>query len=156
MQHLFGMIASEREIEFVPHGDHGLGQLPDQPNVMRRRRSNPQSLGATANRWIVDRLDVDPVPVKQKVARLLAEIGIADHDRDDMGLRRHYGQARFPQCRLGRGDCTTLARTLFARCLEMNDRGCRSRGYRGWQRRCEDKSGSVGSDGVHHGALPAM
>ena len=115
MQHLFRMIASEREIEFMPHGDHGISQLPDQPNVMRRGRSNPQSLGAACNRWIVDRLDVDPVPVKQKVARLLAEIGIADHDRHDMRVRRHHRQARFPQSRLGRCHRASLTRTLGIR-----------------------------------------
>src|SRR5882724_1938281 len=34
----------------------------------------------------------------------------------------------------------------------MGDRRSRSRGYRGWQGRREDKSGCMGSDGIHYRA----
>src|SRR5882724_1756545 len=143
----------ERKIELAPYRDHGVSQLTDQPKVMRRRGGNPQSLRASGNRGVIDRLDVDSVPVKQEVASLLAQIGIADHDRHDMGLRRQHRQAGFPQSRFRRCHGGALARTLSARCLEMSDRGCRGRRYRGRQGCREDKSGSVRTDGVHDGAV---
>ena len=82
------IVASKREIELPPYRDQRVCQLSDQPKVVRRGRGNPQSLGASGNRGIVDGLDVDPVLLKQEIARLLAQIGIADHDRHDMGLCR--------------------------------------------------------------------
>src|SRR5436305_3703616 len=146
------IVASERKIELPPYRNQRISQLSDQPSVMRRGGGNPQSLGAAGDCGIVDRLDVDPMLFEQKIARLLAQIGIADHDRHDMRLRRQHRQAGFPQSRLGRRHRGALARTLRARYLEMGDRGCRSRGHRGWQRRREDKSGSMAADGAHEGA----
>ena len=55
---------------------------------MGRGGGNPQSLGASGNRGIIDRLDVDPVLLEQEIARPLAQVGIADHDRHDMGICR--------------------------------------------------------------------
>src|SRR6266403_3612893 len=66
------MVSSERKTELLPHRNHGVSQLSDQSNVMRRGRGDPQSLGAPGNRRIIDRLDVDPVPVEQEIACLLA------------------------------------------------------------------------------------
>src|SRR5258708_3654380 len=65
-------VYSERQVEFLPNRSQGVSQLLDQPNVVRRGGGNPQSLGASGNRRIIDRLDVDPVPLKQNIARLLA------------------------------------------------------------------------------------
>jgi hypothetical protein len=65
-------VPSEREIEFLPNRNQGVSQLLDQPKVVRRGGGNPQSLGTSGNRRIIDRLDVDPVPLKQNIARLLA------------------------------------------------------------------------------------
>jgi hypothetical protein len=95
--------ASEWQIELLPYGDEGVGQLANQPSVMYGSRGNPQSLGASGNSWIVDRLDINPVPFKQQVARSLTKIGIPDHDRHDMRFRRHHRKAGFPQSRLGPG-----------------------------------------------------
>lgn len=54
------IVFSERKIEFPPDGNQRASQLFD------RRRScagcNPQSLGASGDRGIVDRLNVDSVP----------------------------------------------------------------------------------------------
>src|ERR1700733_1824006 len=91
----------ERQIELLPYRNHGVSQLPNQPSVMRGGRGDPQSLGASWNSWIVDRLDIDPVPFKQQVARPLTKVGIADHDRHDMRFRRHYRKAAFLKSRLG-------------------------------------------------------
>src|SRR6266436_3362183 len=79
---------SEWKIELPPYRDQRASQLFDQPTVVRRGRGYPQSLGASGNRGIIDRLDVDPVLLKQEIARLLALFGIADHDRHDMGVCR--------------------------------------------------------------------
>src|SRR5438309_10592897 len=54
-----------------PYGDQRVSQVSDQPITMHRGEGNPQSLGASGNRGIIDRLDVDPVLLKQEVARLL-------------------------------------------------------------------------------------
>jgi hypothetical protein len=66
------VVCSERQVEFSPYGNHRVGQLLDQPNVMPRGWRDPQSFGAPDNRRIVDRLDVDAVPIEQDIARLLA------------------------------------------------------------------------------------
>src|SRR5271156_3423365 len=145
---------SERQIELLPYCKHRVSQLRNQPSVMRGGRGYPQSLGASWNGWIVDRLDVDPVPFKQQVARPLAKIGISDHDRHDMRFRRHHRKAGFPESRLGLSYGGALARALHTGCLAMGDRGCRSRRHRGRQGRREDKSGCVGSDGVHDSTRP--
>ena len=108
------LVFSEREIEFLPHRNHGVSQLSDQPRVMRRGGRNPQSLGASRDRRIVDRLDVDPMLVKQEVARLFAQVGISDHDRHDVRLCRQHRQAGFAQSRLGCCDGCALARTTWS------------------------------------------
>jgi hypothetical protein len=65
-------VRSEPEIEFLPNRNQGVSQLLDQPKVVRRGGGNPQSLGASCNRRIIDRLDVDRVPLEEKIARLFA------------------------------------------------------------------------------------
>src|SRR5437588_7662118 len=82
------LISSERKIELLPYRNQGVSQSPDQPRVVCRGGGNPQSLGAAGNRRIIDRLNVDAVLVKEEVARLLAQVGVPDHNRNDVRLRR--------------------------------------------------------------------
>src|SRR5258708_4439957 len=53
------VIYSEREIEFLPNRNQGVSQLLDQPHVVRRGGGNPQSLGPSGDRRIMNRRDVD-------------------------------------------------------------------------------------------------
>ena len=79
---------------------------------MRRGRGNPQSLGAPGNGRIIDRLDVNPVPVEQEIACLLALVGITDHHRYDMRVCVQHRQPGFPQGGFGRCHGGALGRTL--------------------------------------------
>eukprot|EP01037_Dinobryon_pediforme_P024640 gene24640-26502_t len=55
----------------APDLDQGLGQIAHHRFVMRRTRREAQSLGATRNGRIIDRLDVDAIFGEQHVADLL-------------------------------------------------------------------------------------
>lgn len=52
--------------------------------VVQRRRREAQSLSATWNGRIVDRLHVDVVVVHQHVARRFAQSGVAHHERHNV------------------------------------------------------------------------
>src|SRR4030081_3238486 len=48
------------------------------------RRCNAQPLGSPRRRRIIDWLEIDAVLVEQQVARALAFLRVADHDRHNM------------------------------------------------------------------------
>src|SRR5262249_28636287 len=76
---LRGKCASvQRQAELFPHVHQCLGELVDQPIVVIGRGRDAQPLSAFGNGRIVDRLDVDPMPLEQEIARLLATLRIAD------------------------------------------------------------------------------
>src|SRR5262245_13210643 len=74
----------QRKPELFPHSDHRLGEFVDQRVVMMGRGSDAQPLAALGDRRIVDRLDVDRMPLEQEIACVLAKLGIADEYRHDV------------------------------------------------------------------------
>ena len=100
---------SERQPELLPDIDERLGKRVDQAVVVIRARRDAQPLSAFRHRRIIDRLDVDAVLGEQKIARLLAQLGIADKDRHDMRRARHHRQRRGGEHRLGAGGAILMA-----------------------------------------------
>src|SRR5271170_133749 len=93
----------ERQPELLPNIDERLGQRIDEHVVMIGAWRDAQALRAFWHRRIVDRLDVDAVIGKKKIARLFAPFGIADENRNDMRGARHDRKRRRRQYRLGTG-----------------------------------------------------
>jgi len=112
---------AERQAKFTPNRHHRRGKLGHQMPGMGRRRSDAQALGAAGHRRIVDRLDVDAMPLKEQIARLFAEIGIADQDGHDMGRRRHHRQAGGYKGRLGRSHGRLVVGALDLGDLQVGD-----------------------------------
>jgi hypothetical protein len=90
-----------RDAEGVSGLGERRGELADLRLVVERRRRDPQALGAARHRRVVDRLDVDGVVLQQAVGRHLAQLGVADHHRHDVGLGLQDRQARRAQGQLG-------------------------------------------------------
>ena len=84
----------------------------DQAVVVIGARRDAQPLRAFRHRRIVDRLDVDAVLGKQEIARLLAQLGIADEDRHDVGRAGHHRQRRSGEHRLGARGAILMAVAL--------------------------------------------
>ena len=86
--------------------------------------------------------------LQQQVARLLAEVGVADHQRHDMRRIFHHRQAGGGQRVLGQRRLTLMPGALFARRLQMPDgRAGARRDGRGQGRR-EDEGRREGAHGV--------
>src|SRR5260221_13172369 len=67
-----------------PYLHQRLYQMFDIGVGVMRRRGNPQPLGASRHRRIVDRLDINAIAIDQCVADLLAQHRITNHDRHDV------------------------------------------------------------------------
>src|ERR1700752_4598342 len=68
----------ELEAERLPHVDQGLDQISDLGLAMGGRWGYAQTLGSPRDSRIVDRLNVDCMPLKQEFARRAALSGVAD------------------------------------------------------------------------------
>ena len=124
--------------------------------VVIGRRRDAQPLGALGDGRIVDRLDIDAVLFQQQVAGLLAQLGIADEHRHDVGVARHHRQAGGGQDRLDAGGAVLVPLALPARRLQMPDRGRRGRADRRRQRGGEDEARRIGAHGVDDVGLAAI
>ena len=83
----------------MPDIDERFGEGVHERVVVIRSRSNPQPLRSARHSGVIDRLDVDPVPAQQQIARYLALLRVPDQKR---------ARAAEPCCGLGvpdlRGD----------------------------------------------------
>ena len=97
---------------------------------VQRAWGDAQTLFALGDRRIIDRLDIDRMPVEQQVGRLLAELGIADEHRHDMGRVRHHRQARRAQRMFGEHRLALVLRAKRHALLlfQKADGGCRGGG----------------------------
>jgi hypothetical protein len=66
------------------------------------------------------------VLLEQQVAGLLAQLGIADEQRHDVGVARHHRQAGGVQDRLDAGGAVLVAFALPVRGFQVPDRGGRA------------------------------
>ena len=82
---------------------------------------------------IVDWLDINAVPVQQEIACCLAEVRVADHDRDDVRRVVEDGQARRAERVLGDGGHVLVLRSFLVRSLQVADRRARAGGNHGRQ-----------------------
>ena len=87
------MSGLERKLQRFPDVDEGLDQIGDVRFAVTRRRSDAQALRSDRDRRIVDRLNVDVVPAQQQIARRLAALCVADHQRHDMRRVLEHRQA---------------------------------------------------------------
>src|SRR6202042_2136258 len=83
----------ELEAERLPHVDQGLDQVGDLSFAVGRRRGHAQALSPPGDSRIVDRLNVDRMPLEQEFARRAALSGVADKHRHDMRGILNYRQA---------------------------------------------------------------
>ncbi len=148
------VVDAARQIERFPDLDQRVAQGFDHHVGMERRRGDAQPLGALGHGRVVDRLDVDIVPVHQHVGGCLAGLGLTDNQRHDMGLGRHDRQTRFGQNLLGPFSLALMAGALVVRVLQMLDRRTGSGAERRRQGGGEDELGSIGPDGVDDRLLP--
>ena len=74
----------------APHVAEAVHQRFDIFIAVQRGRGQAQAFGAARHRRKIDRLDIDPVAVKQFIAGGFAQAGIADDHGDDMTGRKHY------------------------------------------------------------------
>src|SRR6266700_5251024 len=81
---------------------------------------------------------------EQQVARALALLRIADHDRHNMGLVQHDRQTRRGRCGLHARGTFLLAGSLRLRALQMANSG-RCRRANCWRQR---SGGSIGADRI--------
>src|SRR5208282_4119293 len=102
----------ERQLQALPDIDQRLGERVDQAVVVIGTRRDAQPLLAFRHRRVIDRLDVDAVLGQQQIAGLLAALGIADKNRNDMGGARHHRQPRGGEHRLGAGGAILMALAL--------------------------------------------
>jgi hypothetical protein len=88
---------SEWQLEPRPYIEEPFSERVDQPIIVMGRRRDARPLGAARDGRIVDRLDVDAVIGKQKIARLLEAISFgrsegsaaSNSSRCAMSLWRH-------------------------------------------------------------------
>ena len=78
---------------------------------MTQSRGDAQTLGSDRDGRIVDRLDVDAVPVQQEVACRLAAVRITDHERNDVRWVVEDRQARRGEPVLGDGGDVLVLRS---------------------------------------------
>jgi hypothetical protein len=96
--------------------------------IVTRSRGDAETLGSDRDSRIVDRLDVDAVPVQQEVACRLAAVGITDHDRDDVRWVVEDRQARRAERVLGDGGDLLVLGSFLVRSLQVADRRARAGG----------------------------
>jgi len=87
------------------------------------RWRNAQPLGALGDGRIVDRLDVDRMPLEQEIARALAALRITDKHRYDVRIILHDRQAGGCEHRLCATGAVLMALALPIEGLEVADRG---------------------------------
>src|SRR6202022_98600 len=87
--------------------------------AMERSWGQPQAFGAARHGREIDRLDVNPVAVQERVGGGCAQPWIADHDRDDMTGRGHYRQAGLGQAPLQRRRALLVDSALDLAFLQM-------------------------------------
>ena len=119
--------------------------------AMQRRRRQAQPFRAARHRRIVDRLDVDRMAVEQKVARLLAQGGVAHEHRHDVRGRGHDRQAGHGEPALQRLGALLMAHAKIGVGADMAHAGQRRRGDGGRQRRGEDEARAAGAHEVDGG-----
>lgn len=57
-------------------------------------------LGAARDSWIIDRLNVNAIPIEEHIRQRFAANGIGDEDRHDMAWAGHYRNIGGRQARL--------------------------------------------------------
>ena len=113
----------EGEAERLPDVDQSLDQIGDLGFGMGRRRGHAQPLRPPGDGRIVDRLNVDRMPLEQEFARRAALPGVADKHRHDMRGIVHHRQTGGAQSVLDELRHMLVAVALGGRALQMLDRG---------------------------------
>ena len=116
---------------------------------MQRGRRNADTLGTAWHGRIVDRLHIDVEAVHQLIGHALAQLRIANHERDDMGFgAAHHRQIGVDQHFLQRRRLFLMPRTLKLRGLQVTDRGQRTCSKSRGQGGGEDKAGGMAANEV--------
>lgn len=136
-------LRDKRQPEPAPDVRKRVDEIVDQKIVMPRRRRNAQALCPFRHRRIIDRLYVNAVLGKQRVARRFASFRIANKQRNNMAVSCHYRQIRSGQRRLGAGGAILMPFALPARRLQMADGRCSRRADCRRQGRGEDEAGRI-------------
>src|SRR5690606_38102311 len=87
--------------------------------VMRGSWREAQAFGTARNGREIDRLHIDAIFGEEYVADLFRAHRIADHQRNDVRGRIHYGQARISKALLEESSRCLLSVALHARLLEV-------------------------------------
>ena len=90
---------------------------------MQRTRSEAETLSANRDGWGIDGLSIDAVFFEEAIGVVLAEVRIADDDRDDMRLCGEDGNARVVELGLEQLDVLLLQLTFGGRRAEIANRG---------------------------------
>jgi len=137
----------------APHSystDQRFDQVGDLRLAVRRRRRDAQALGPLSHGGIVDRLNVDCVPLEQELARRPALLRVANEQRHDMRRIVHHRQASRPKRMLDQLGHRLMPLALGVRTFEVLHRRRRAGG--GARRHCrgEDERRHVAAHGVDH------
>ena len=118
------------------------------------RRRDPKPLLPERDGRIVDRLNVDVVVLEQEFTASPAQMGVADHQRQDMAWRIRHRHVRLSKHRLQPPDILPLENALRRMSLEMpHGRQCAGSEVRA-KRRGENEAVGKAADHIHQQCRP--
>mmetsp|Transcript_30065 Transcript_30065/g.52801 ORF Transcript_30065/g.52801 Transcript_30065/m.52801 type:complete len:371 (+) Transcript_30065:301-1413(+) len=124
--------------------------LLDHLLIMERPRREPVPLRSDGHSRVVDRLDVYAIFLHKHVSSFLAQLGITDHHRDNVALRRQERDSPLLEMALKDLGSLLLEVSFYVAFLEVFHASQRPSGDGRRYGGCEDEPGCEAADGIHY------